>query len=96
MDINASDTLQYMSGKDDDDVKHITPTQKEVWKRCLALWSNPGELVLTPFMGIGTEVYQAVKMDRRALGIELKKTYFEQSKRNLVEAIEEKKQLAMF
>jgi DNA modification methylase len=96
MDVNASDTLQFMSGKDDDDVKHITPTQLEVWKRCLALWSNPGDTVLTPFMGIGSEVWQAVKMGRKAIGIELKKSYFDQAVRNLQEVLDEKKQGALF
>jgi DNA modification methylase len=96
MDVNASDTLQYMQGKDEKDEKHITPTQLEVWKRCLTLWSNPNDLVFTPFMGIGSEVWQAVKMGRRGLGFELKESYYEQAKKNLESLMEEKKQMELF
>jgi len=96
MDINPSDTLQYRSGKCEDDVKHITPTQLEVWKRAITLWSNPGDLVFTPFMGIGSEVYQSVIMGRKGLGLELKESYFNQSKKNLAEAMELKKQFNLF
>lgn len=96
MDINASDTLQYRGGRDDDDVKHITPTQLEVWKRALTLWSNPGDVVFTPFMGIGSEVWQAVKMGRRGLGFELKESYFSQAKKNLSELMMDKTQGELF
>lgn len=96
MDINASDTLQYLGGRDDDDVKHITPTQLEVWKRCLTLWSNPGDTVFTPFMGIGSEVWQAVKMGRKGIGFELKESYFDQAKKNLEIILADKKQMELF
>lgn len=96
MDINPSDTLQFRGGRDDDDVKHITPTQLEVWKRAIALWSNPGDTVFTPFMGIGSEVYQSVIMNRRAIGFELKESYFDQAKKNMIEAIKLKSQGELF
>lgn len=82
-DINPSDTLQYRSGKNENDVKHITPTQKEVWTRAITLWSNKNDIVYTPFMGIGTEVYEAVRLGRYGIGHELKESYFSQAKENL-------------
>lgn len=96
MDINASDTLQYMRGKDENDVKHITPTQREVWKRALLLWTNKGDTVYTPFMGIGTEVFESVLLQRYAIGHELKESYFNQSKDNLKEAIALRSQDELF
>ena len=81
--INESDTLQYQSGRDADDEKHICPLQLGTIERCIKLYSNPGETVLTPFMGIGSEAYQAVKFGRRAIGIELKDSYFAMAVRNL-------------
>lgn len=96
MDINPSDTLQYRSGKGEDDIKHITPTQLEVWKRAITLWSNPGDTVFTPFMGIGSEVFQAVTMNRKGIGVELKESYFAQAKANLRDALEMKKQEELF
>jgi hypothetical protein len=96
MDINASDTLQYMSGKGEDDVRHITPTQLEIWKRAITLWSNPGEIVFTPFMGIGSEVYQSILLKRKAIGFELKESYFDQAKSNLKIAMEELSQIELF
>lgn len=95
-DINPSDTLQYRSGKGEDDVKHITPTQLEVWKRAITLYSNPGDTVFTPFMGIGTEVWQAVKMNRKGVGFELKASYYDQAKQNLASVVQEKKQGELF
>ncbi len=81
--INESDTLQYQSGRDADDEKHICPLQLGTIERCIKLYSNRGETVLTPFMGIGSEAYQAVKFGRRAIGIELKQSYFAMAVRNL-------------
>lgn len=81
--IAESDTLQYQSGRDTDDEKHICPLQLGTIERCIKLYSNPGETVLTPFMGIGSEVYEAVKWGRRAIGIELKPSYFQLAVRNL-------------
>lgn len=83
-DIRQSNVLPYKPAKEKDDGKHICPLQLDVIDRCLTLWSNPGDIVLTPFMGIGTEVYCAVKMGRKAIGIELKKSYYRQAKRNLM------------
>lgn len=81
--IAESDTLQYQSGRDSDDEKHICPLQLGTIERCIKLYSNPGETVLTPFMGIGSEVYEAVKWGRKGIGIELKQSYFQLAIRNL-------------
>ena len=85
-DINPSDTLQRTSVRQDEDERHICPLQLEVIRRCLALWSNPGDLVLSPFAGIGSEGYEAIQCGRHYAGIELKKSYFEQAVANLREA----------
>lgn len=82
-DINQTRTLQYRSARDEKDEQHISPLQLDVIERCLELWSNPGDTVLTPFLGIGSEVYCAVKMGRKGLGIELKPSYFQQAVRNI-------------
>lgn len=92
-DINPSNTLQRLSARDEDDERHIAPLQLEVIERALIMWSNPGDIVFTPFMGIGSEVYQAVKMGRRGIGIELKKSYYEQAVRNLENVEREAKQV---
>lgn len=83
MDINQTRTLQYRGGRDEKDEQHISPLQLDVIERCIELWSNPGETVLTPFLGIGSEVYAAVEMGRRGVGIELKPSYFAQARRNI-------------
>lgn len=83
MDINQSRTLQYRGGRDEKDEQHISPLQLDVIERCIDLWSNPGDTVLTPFLGIGSEVYCAVNMGRKGIGIELKPSYFAQAKRNM-------------
>lgn len=79
MDINPSDTLQRTSAREEKDEKHICPLQLDVIKRGINLWTNPNDIVFTPFMGIGSEVYQALKMGRRGIGIELKESYFNQA-----------------
>lgn len=84
-DINQTRTLQYRGGRDEKDEQHISPLQLDVIERCIDLWSAPNETVLTPFMGIGSEVYAAVEMGRKAIGIELKPSYFRQAVRNLQE-----------
>jgi len=89
-DINPSNTLQRLSARDEDDERHIAPLQLEVIERALIMWSNPGDIVFTPFMGIGSEVYQAVKMGRKGIGIELKKSYYDQAIKNLANAEREK------
>lgn len=85
MDIDPSDTLQYRAARDAEDERHICPLQLGVIRRCIELWSNPGDVVLSPFAGIGSEVYTAVQMGRRGIGIELKPSYFEQAQRNLAD-----------
>lgn len=85
MDIRIDRVLPHRSAKDDEDEKHVHPLQLDVIERAVTMWSNPGETVLTPFMGVGSEVYGAVLNDRRAIGIELKKSYFNQAVKNLDE-----------
>lgn len=82
-DIRQTRTLQYRGGRDANDEVHISPLQLDVIERCLDLWSLPGETVLTPFLGIGSEVYCAVEMGRKGVGFELKPSYFAQAKRNI-------------
>lgn len=82
-DINYSKTLQYKSARDDKDEKHICPLQLDTIERCLHLWSNEGDHVLSPFAGIGSEGHVALRLNRKFTGIELKKSYFEQMRRNL-------------
>lgn len=86
MDINPSDTLQYRSAREHDDERHICPLQLEVIRRAIALWTNPGDVVLSPFAGIGSEGYVAIEEGRRFIGAELKASYFGQAARNLAEA----------
>lgn len=81
--IQESDTLTYMSARDDADEKHICPLQLSTIERCIKLWSNPGETILTPFGGIGSEAYQAVKFGRKAILIELKEGYYNVAVRNI-------------
>lgn len=87
MDINQSDTLQRKSAREDKDEKHICPLQLEVIKRCIELWSNPNDIILDPFAGIGSTPYVALRMGRRGLGIELKESYYEQAVKNCNEAL---------
>jgi len=86
MDINPSDTLQYASAREHDDERHICPLQLEVIRRGVMLWSNPDDIVLSPFMGIGSEGHVSVEMGRRFVGVELKASYFQQAARNLATA----------
>jgi DNA modification methylase len=86
-DIRIGRVLPYKEAKDQEDEKHIHPLQLDVIERCITLWSNPREIVLTPFMGVGSEVYQAVKMGRLGIGIELKPTYYRQAMKNIPEAL---------
>lgn len=83
MDIDPNDTLQFRSARENDDERHICPLQLEVIRRGIDLWTNPGDVVLTPFAGIGSEVYTAVEMGRFGIGAELKTSYYEQAVRNL-------------
>ena len=86
MDIRQSNTLQRKSARDEKDEKHICPLQLDVIERCIDLWTNPGDIVLDPFAGIGSVPYQAVLMGRRGLGIELKDSYYAQMVKNLESA----------
>jgi DNA modification methylase len=86
-DIRLKRVLPYKASRDPDDEKHVHPLQLDVIERCLVLWSNPGENVLTPFMGVGSEVYGAVIHKRRGIGIELKPSYFKQAKLNIEHAV---------
>lgn len=95
-DINPNDTLQYASAREHDDERHICPLQLEVIRRALRLWSKPGDLVLSPFAGIGSEGYVALEQGRRFLGIELKRSYYEQACRNLEAAVAARKQQELF
>jgi len=82
-DIDPSDTLQFKSAREHDDERHICPLQLEVIRRGIDLWTNPGDVVLTPFAGIGSEVYVAAEMKRFGVGVELKASYYDQAVRNL-------------
>ena len=86
MDIDPSDTLQYQSAREHDDERHICPLQLGVIRRCVGLWSNPGDLVWSPFMGIGSEGHVALQMGRRFVGAELKASYYAQAVKNLTNA----------
>lgn len=97
MDIDQGNTLQgFTKAREDKDEKHICPLQLDVIERLILLYSNEDDTVLTPFMGIGSEVYQAVKMNRKGIGFELKESYFELAKNNLKSAIESKNQTTLF
>ncbi len=82
-DIRIDNVLPFRDSKEEDDEKHVHPLQLDVIDRIVELYSNPGEVVLTPFMGVGSEVYSPVSMGRKAIGIELKDSYFKQAKLNL-------------
>jgi DNA modification methylase len=86
-DIRIGRVLPFKQAKDENDEKHVHPLQLDVIDRCLVLWSNPGEIVLTPFMGVGSEVYSAVRQGRKSIGIELKPSYFKQSVKNVAAAV---------
>jgi DNA modification methylase len=87
MDINPSDTLQYQSAREHDDERHICPLQLEVIRRGVDLWTNPGDVVLSPFAGIGSEGHVSLQMGRKFIGVELKESYYQQAARNLQAAL---------
>ena len=95
-DINYSDTLQKRSARADKDEKHICPLQLETIRRCLHLWSNEGDEVLTPFGGIGSEAYESIKLKRRAYAIELKQSYFKQMDSNMRNLMKMRMQTELF
>jgi DNA modification methylase len=79
--------LPFKAARDSEDEKHVHPLQLDVIDRVVTLWSNPGETVLTPFMGVGSEVYSALRAGRRAVGVELKPSYYRQAIKNIALAI---------
>jgi len=87
-DIRIGNVLPYKESKDEEDEKHIHPLQLDVIERCITLWSNPKEIVFTPFMGVGSEVFQAVKMNRLGMGVELKPSYYRQAVKNIEVALQ--------
>ena len=97
MDINYGNTLQgYRNGRDQNDEKHICPLQLDTIERLIHLYSNKGDTVFTPFMGIGSEVFQAVKMNRKGIGFELKESYYDLATSNLLKSIELQTQTTLF
>lgn len=95
MDIRMNNTLQYRSARENEDERHICPLSLDISKRAVQLWSNEKEKVFTPFMGIGSEVYSAVELNRYGIGIELKETYFNQALKN-IEHLENSNQQKFF
>lgn len=96
MDIRRTDVLNNSEGTDLGDEKHIAPLQLSVIRKCVQMWSNPGETVFTPFLGIGSEVYESVKLQRFGIGIELKDKYFETAVKNCSNAVSKQNQLTLF
>ena len=88
MDIDYSNTLNRTEARGDKDEKHIAPLQLETIQRAIHLWSNKGDTALTPFMGIGSEVYQAILSNRKGIGFELKDSYFDVAEKNIRKAEE--------
>ena len=86
-DIRQTKVMPYRKARDGDDEKHICPLQLDVIERCVALWSAPGDVVLTPFMGVGSEVYVAVRNGRKGVGVELKRSYYKQAVLNVKSAM---------
>jgi DNA modification methylase len=95
-DINQSDTLNARVAKDEEAEVHLCPLQLPVIERCIRMYSNPGDVVFTPFLGIGSEVYQAIKMGRKGIGIELKPSYFDTAVQNIKNAETEMRQTTLF
>jgi len=85
-DVRIDNVLPFRDSKEEDDEKHVHPLQLDVIDRIIELYSNPGEVVLTPFMGVGSEVYSPVSLGRKAIGIELKDSYYKQSIINMQHA----------
>jgi hypothetical protein len=89
-DINQTNVLNKAQARENSDEKHICPLQLDVIARCVDLWTNKGDLVLSPFAGIGSEGYESIRLGRRFIGIELKESYFTVAVKNLKEAEEKK------
>lgn len=95
LDINQGDVLSHRAAREVEDERHISPLQLTVIRRCIDLWSNPGDVVFSPFAGIGSELYCAVEMGRKGLGSELKASYFDQAIANLREAETKKETVSL-
>ena len=95
-DVRIDRTLPYKESREPDDERHVHPLQLDVIERACVLWSNPGEVVLTPFMGVGSEVYGAVINGRKGIGIELKPSYYRQAVKNLAQAANHKEDAPLF
>ena len=95
MDIDYGDTLNAREAREEKDEKHICPLQLPTIERLITLYSNPGDMVLSPFAGIGSEIYQAVKMNRKGIGFELKKSYFDTACKNIKSAEASKAQISI-
>jgi DNA modification methylase len=95
IDVTEGDTLDYRDARDSDDERHITPTQLQPIEWCYNMWCNKDETVLSPFSGIASEGFVALKTGRKYIGIELKESYHDLAKKNLATAIEQKKQLSL-
>ena len=97
-DVRISRVLPFKAARDSEDEKHVHPLQLDVIDRTITLWTNPGETVLSPFMGVGSEVYSAVRLGRRGIGMELKPSYFRQALKNVRRALtdEDKEQKGLF
>lgn len=93
-DVRIDRVLPFREARTEEDEKHVHPLQLDVIDRCIVLWSNPGEKVFTPFMGVGSEVYGAVKAGRKGIGVELKESYFQQAVKNVEEATRTKTEQA--
>lgn len=96
MDIDYSNTLNAAKGRDDADEKHICPLQLDTIDRAITLWSNEGDTIITPFLGIGSEVHEAVKLNRRGIGFELKESYFGEAVKNIKTMEQIKSQRTLF
>lgn len=95
MDIDYSNTLNFREARENEDEKHICPLQLDTIERSIILYSNEGDTIFTPFMGIGSEVYQAVKMNRYGIGIELKESYYSVAKKNMENILAQQKQISL-
>ena len=83
MDINFSNTLNARAARDNEDERHVCPMALELIERAIQLWSNPGDVIFDPFSGVGSTGYQAIRMGRKFVGSELKKSYFDQAVKNI-------------